>query len=249
MTAQQVFPASLPPQYAQEVRQQWERFVSGQLLDVETVRPVVRDSWLRCQATGLDPFHPPLAPAVSEEELESLRAGDPLYRHGAAVLGSITDTFLLPKYSLLVIANARSQAVHITGDPHAVATVAEANIVPGSHVGESAIGTKVLSLSSHTGQPAVTYRAEHYVASLQAWQSCALPLWYPQTDRLAGVISLCSLAQYEWQWAFHFLASTCSPFPFLPCGSGRKIFRSSSNVFSRVWRGRSSSRRRRWSCC
>lgn len=81
MAATQAFPASLPPHYAQEVCQQWERFVSGQLLDVETVRPVVRDSWLRCRETGLNPFHPPLAPAVSEEELESLRTAAVLPVH------------------------------------------------------------------------------------------------------------------------------------------------------------------------
>ena len=95
--------------------------------------------------------------------------------------------------------------MHITGDPRAVAAVTEANIVAGADVGESAIGTNVISLARRTGQPSVTYRAEHYSASLQAWQSCAVPLWRSQTDQLAGVISVCSLEQYEWRPAFHVL--------------------------------------------
>jgi len=202
MTATPVFPMSLSPNYAEEVRQQWERFVSGKLLETDSIRPVVRESWTRCRAFGLDPWQPLLSCPVSEEALASLRDEEPLYRHGATVLDNVTDTLFLPPRSLLVLTNHLSQAVHITGDPRAVAAVTEANIVSGADVGESAIGTNVISLASHTGQPAVTYCAEHYVAPLQAWQSCAVPLWRSQTDRLAGVVSLCSLEPYEWRPAF-----------------------------------------------
>jgi sigma-54 dependent transcriptional regulator, acetoin dehydrogenase operon transcriptional activator AcoR len=205
MTATPVFPVSLSHNYAEEVRQQWERFVSGKLLETDSVRPVVRESWIWCRDFGLDPLQPPLSCPVSEEALTSLRDEEPLYRHGAAVLENVTDTLFLPPRSLLVLTNHLSQAVHITGDPRAVAAVTEANIVAGADVGESAIGTNVISLARRTGQPSVTYRAEHYSASLQAWQSCAVPLWRSQTDQLAGVISLCSLEQYEWRPAFHAL--------------------------------------------
>lgn len=205
MTATPVFPVSLSHNYAEEVRQQWERFVSGKLLETDSVRPVVRESWIWCRDFGLDPWQPPLSCPVSEEALTSLRDEEPLYRHSAAVLENVTDTLFLPPRSLLVLTNHRSQAVHITGDPRAVAAVTEANIIAGADVGESAIGTNVISLARRTGQPSVTYRAEHYSASLQAWQSCAVPLWRSQTDQLTGVISLCSLEQYEWRPAFHVL--------------------------------------------
>lgn len=205
MSATPGFPVSLPHNYAEEVRQQWERFVSGKLLETDSVRPVVRESWMWCRDFGLDPLQPPLSCPVSEEALTALRNEEPLYRHGAAVLDNVTDTLFLPPRSLLVLTNQLSQAVHITGDPRAVAAVTEAHIVSGADVGESAIGTNVISLARRTGQPSVTYRAEHYAASLQAWQSCAVPLWRSQTDQLAGVISLCSLEQYEWRPAFHVL--------------------------------------------
>lgn len=205
MSATPVFPVSLPHTYAEGVRQQWERFVAGKLLETDSVRPVVRESWLRCRDFGLDPLQPPRSRPVSEEALALLRDEEPLSRHGAAVLENVTDTVFLPPRSLLVLTNNLSQAVRITGDPRAVAAVTEANIVAGVDVGESAMGTNVISLASRTRQPSVTYRAEHYSASLQAWQSCAVPLWRSQTDQLAGVISLCSLEQYEWRPAFHAL--------------------------------------------
>lgn len=205
MTVTPAFPVSLPHNYAADVRQQWERFVSGALIEADKLRPIVRESWIRCRDTGLHPLQLPSPPQVSEEELASLREDELLSQHSPIVLQDILGTASLPPQSLIVVANPRSQAVHITGDQRAVAMVAAANVVPGAFIGESTLGTNVVSLACQTDQPAITYRAEHFYESLQPWQSCAVPIPYAETGRQAGIITLCSLAPYEWQAAFRFL--------------------------------------------
>jgi sigma-54 dependent transcriptional regulator, acetoin dehydrogenase operon transcriptional activator AcoR len=137
--------------------------------------------------------------------LEALRVKDVLYHQGTAVLEDILGAVSLPLRSLVVIADSQAQAVHIGGDPQAVTAVAEANIVPGSSVGESAIGTNIVSLACQTGQPSILYCAEHYYESLQRWQSCAVPIPHPQTGRLVGVMTLCSFEQYDWHAVFRVL--------------------------------------------
>lgn len=208
MAAPQVISPALSPDYPQHVRKHWERFVSGALIEADTVRPLVQTSWVRCRDAGLDPFELPCPQPVSEEELAMLRERDLLFQHGAAAFDDLIDLSLLPPRSIVVVANQQAQALHITGAPQAVSSVTEANIVPGSLLEESAIGTNVVSLACHTGQPSITHCAEHYSQALQMWQSCAVPIVSPETDRLAGVITLCSLEPYDWQPAWRLLSRT-----------------------------------------
>lgn len=193
MSAMPVFPVSLSHNYAADVRQQWERFVSGALVEADKTRPIVRESWIRCRETGLHPLQLPSLPQVSEEELVSLREDELLSQHGPTVLQDLLGTGSLPPQSLIVVTNPRPQVVHIAGDQHAVATVAVANIVPGAFIGESTLGTNVVSFASQTGQPAITYCAEHYYESLQPWQSSAVPIQHPRTGRLVGTFSPCAV--------------------------------------------------------
>lgn len=86
MISTSVLPLPLAPDYPREVRKQWERFVSGALVEGEKIRPLVSASWTRCQEAGLDPLQLPCAHPVSEEALASLRDGDLLYPHGTAVV-------------------------------------------------------------------------------------------------------------------------------------------------------------------
>jgi transcriptional regulator of acetoin/glycerol metabolism len=53
---QQALSVPLSPNYPQEVRRQWERFVSGERIEAKKLRPIVRESWKRCWEAGLDSF-------------------------------------------------------------------------------------------------------------------------------------------------------------------------------------------------
>src|SRR5713101_48116 len=70
-TGQQDLSLPLSPNYPQEVRKQWERFVSGELIEADKIRPLVRTSWQRCRESGLDPFHLSGPRSLSDAELVS----------------------------------------------------------------------------------------------------------------------------------------------------------------------------------
>ena len=60
-------------QEMREVASAWEAFMSGQDQGLEKVRPVIRESWLRAQRLGVNPYVREIPLALSAEDLEDLQ--------------------------------------------------------------------------------------------------------------------------------------------------------------------------------
>src|SRR5437870_3595509 len=69
-------------QHRQVVERAWELFVSGDTQGLEKVSPVIRDSWLRSKALGVDPGLTRIPQVVLLESLEEF-----LHHNDLAVAG------------------------------------------------------------------------------------------------------------------------------------------------------------------
>lgn len=191
--------------YEREVHRKWELFVSGQPFDSGTVRAIVLESWKRCLRAGFKPAQFTIAPRISERDLICLRETDLFYRYGVPILEDILAASSLPQGALTVITDRTLRVLHVSGRPRAVGSVADAGIVPGAVLEESALGTNVASVTLESNAPAVVHRSEHLSAPLQAWQSSGIPIHCADNQRLMGVLTFCSLDRYQWDSAFRFL--------------------------------------------
>ncbi len=187
------------------VHSQWEHFVRGK--DPGQVRRPILDSWLRCQAENLDPGHLPPLPSYGESELGAILTESPMLSQGALVIERAIQACQLPPQALIVIADDRLRALHLTGDRQTVETARGMNVLPGASMAERQMGTNVIALAHRLGEVAYTYRGEHYFSVLHGWQSCAAPVRSSlESQEIIGFVSLCSLTMFDWSAAFSTLA-------------------------------------------
>ena len=71
---------------ARDVRRIWERFIAGEDEQLELLRPVVRDSWLRCREYGVNPGVKSAPIVLSQEEARSVKNDNILCEAAAPVL-------------------------------------------------------------------------------------------------------------------------------------------------------------------
>jgi transcriptional regulator of acetoin/glycerol metabolism len=177
-------------QQAQHVRAAREQFLAGRDDGLDKVRPIVRDSWLRCRAHGVDPGSNAAPIVLSQHQAEDLRKDSVLRKVAAPVLHLLSEVLEDHRY-LLLLSDSFCRPLEITGNSLALDGGERINVVPGSQWCEAQVGTDALAVSSFLDAPVQIHWSEHYCELLgDNWAGSAAPIHDPVTNQPLGMLSI-----------------------------------------------------------
>jgi hypothetical protein len=152
-------------------------------------RSLIRSSWLRLRAQGLDPGSTPSVAPLAETELERRRAASalaPLLPRLRASLQPAVDAEGL----LMVVTDADGRVLWRSGQPGVRRMADGLGFIGGSAWTERNVGTNAIGTCLVLGSPVHVQGAEHYVDSHTRWGCAAAPVCDPWTGQTLGVVDV-----------------------------------------------------------
>ena len=172
---------------ARNLHRVWEHFIAGKSDRLERLRPIIRDSWLRCQH-HVDPRITAAPTALSKDEMESVREGDPLYRAAAPVLRLLVEA-LNGERCVFTLLDRDLRQLEIAGHPKVIEASEEINGIVGSQWREDQMGTEA-GLCLVTRAPVQVSLFEHYCEAAQSWVTSAAPILDPLSREAIGLLGV-----------------------------------------------------------
>lgn len=167
---------------------EWERFVSGGEASLAHIDPVVRDSWVRCRAQGVNPGQNRAPIVLGTREIEELRRTSLL--EAARPTLEFMRTAIEGHRVVLILSDAQCRPLEILGDPAALQRAEQINCVVGSQWLEEQVGTDALTLCCKLNMAVQTRWFEHYCALGHGWAGSAAPIRDPFTREIVGAATL-----------------------------------------------------------
>ena len=124
----------------------WERFVDGSESDLGTLRPAVRDSWLRCREAGLNPKTQSAPIVLDGPDFARLSARSRLYRASRNIISTAREYLPNKTDSTIILIDSDCLMLDIQGGGKGVIAAEAAGGVVGSRWMEADTGTDALSL-------------------------------------------------------------------------------------------------------
>src|SRR5947209_13938464 len=168
-----------------------KEFLTTGMLALSTPRPIIFNSWQRCQALHVNPArrYAPLAIA-REAQLQNLReANEVLIRATHAVMSYLTD-FLADSGYVIVLSDAKGCLLEVLGDVAIRRRLARIDFVPGGDWSEAAAGTNAIGTALADGHVVQLMAAEHYCDGWQDLTCTAAPIRHPVTGEVMGILDV-----------------------------------------------------------
>lgn len=173
---------------ALRLQQLHESMVAGSDLSSARLRSVVRRSWARSTAAGVDPTLGPAPRVLDDEAIVTRLARHPL-RLAVPVLQSLLRDVGDADH-LAVIADAEGNVLWIEGQRGLVEQAAEAGIETGTHWAESAVGTNGVGTALAERHPVQIFSAEHFSTTTHGLACTAAPVHDPLSGDLLGAVDV-----------------------------------------------------------
>jgi transcriptional regulator of acetoin/glycerol metabolism len=167
----------------------WERFVCGHNSGLQSLRPVVRESWLRCREHGVDIKRKTAPSELSSAELNGYQRDNPLFEGAAPLLRMVLKAFGDAPV-LVSLADARGRLLESIGSGAAGAVAEEINAIPGSRWTEEQMGTDAVPTCLAVDGPVQISGFENYIEAFHDWAGNAAPIHDPFTNKLVGAVGL-----------------------------------------------------------
>src|SRR5438876_3286837 len=168
-----------------------KEFLTTGLLPLSTPRPIIFNSWQRCQALQVNPArrYAPLALA-REAQLQNLReANEVLIRATHSVMSYLTD-FLAGSGYVVVLSDAKGCLLEVLGDVAIRRRLARIDFVPGGDWSEAAAGTNAIGTALADRHVVQLMAAEHYCDGWTDLTCTAAPIRHPFTGEVLGVLDV-----------------------------------------------------------
>jgi sigma-54 dependent transcriptional regulator, acetoin dehydrogenase operon transcriptional activator AcoR len=168
----------------------WESFVGGSSVELDLLRPEVRDSWRRCREAELDPSIQSAPIVLSKSESEEVCSHSRLYRASREILPAASEYLPNKADSTVILINADCIMLSVQGGIKGVIAAEAAGGVVGSRWMERDTGTDALSLCIRLKSPAFVSDFEHYCKVGHGWTGAAVPIFSPHNHSLIGALAV-----------------------------------------------------------
>lgn len=168
-----------------------KEFLTEGTLASYTPRPIILNSWQRCDALHVNPArrYAPLAIA-RESQLQNVReANEILVRATYPVMSHLAD-FLADSGYVVVLSDAKGCLLDVVGDVAIRRRLARIDFVPGGDWSEAAAGTNAIGTALADGHIVQLMAAEHYCDGWQDLTCTATPLRHPLTGEIIGILDI-----------------------------------------------------------
>ena len=172
-----------------EVATAWEAFMSGQERGLEKVRPVIRESWLRAQRLGVDPYLRDIPQSPAAEELEDLQERADLVHVATPVFETLAKVWEKERF-VFGLSDRQGRILHLAGHPWLLQRAMEVNVVPGTSLAEELVGTALANVVLAQDRSDYVLWSEHYRQAFHPWAAFGAPIHHPLTGEAIGVVGI-----------------------------------------------------------
>ncbi len=176
------------------VSRAWEGFIAGENVAQNAVRRLIKESWTRSLAQGVDPARHGAPLAVSGDRFHVLkRQHQELIEAAHPSLEQARD-FLIESGTVMVLTDPNGVILWIEGDEVAKEYGKEIGLAPGSLWGESATGTNAIGTALAAGHPTQICSAEHFRQEIKRWTCSASVIRDPLDGTILGSLDISGLS-------------------------------------------------------
>lgn len=154
-------------------------------------RPLILQSWQRCQAMQVNPGTRIATLAIAHEtELQDLLAANELLiRAASPVMSYLIDFFADSGYAV-VLSDASGCLLQVVGDAAIIRRLTRIDFVPGGKWSEQAAGTNAIGTTIADGHVVQLMAAEHFCDGWQDLTCTATPIRHPATGEIIGTLNI-----------------------------------------------------------
>jgi hypothetical protein len=166
-----------------------EQLVTGSLPSGSVLRSVVRDSWCRALASGVDPDGGAPPVELLDDDLLAYRAAHPL----APVLPVIRRLLVEDAEDdqmIVAVTDAAGRMLWVEGDSRLRSRAETVNFVAGARWAEDVAGTNAPGTALAVDHAVQIYGSEHFRRPVQPWSCSAAPVHDPVSGALLGAIDV-----------------------------------------------------------
>ncbi|GAA3036806.1 GAF domain-containing protein [Gordonia defluvii] len=172
------------------VRRAYEAFLSGLVPSEDSVRSLVRESWVRSRERGVDPEGVrPQGEEVGEDDFRAYRSAHRLSSVRPLIKSLLLDD-LGDAEALVAVGDARGRLLWVDGDRSARRKATGINFVEGAVWSEKAVGTNAPGLALAINRGVQIVGPEHFAGPVQPWSCSAAPIHDPHTGGLLGFLDI-----------------------------------------------------------
>ncbi|MBV1789859.1 GAF domain-containing protein [Marinobacterium sp. D7] len=170
----------------------WEQFVVSQSYPPNLMRPVVEDSWRRCQEANVDPLinHAPLS---DRDQFERRQVENRVLLNAAQPVLKRAGELLYDSDSLILLADRDGLILHTEADAEVLNSAAKVGLVEGGLWGEGTVGTNSIGTALEAREPVQLYGAEHFCYGIKHWTCSADVIRDPHDGSIIGAVDLSGL--------------------------------------------------------
>jgi len=174
----------------EELKMAWRAFINGESdSHLAKIRPVIRESWERCQRAGVNPYQKVVAKVLAPDELEVLRKKNREWLEIARPVMETLYKFVAGSGFVVAVADRNGYLLEVIGDPEIVHAIARGNFVPGADWSELSAGTNSIGTALIINQPLQIFGYEHYCICSHRWTCSAAPIYAPD-GKLVGILDM-----------------------------------------------------------
>src|SRR5258708_22698497 len=176
---------------AQQLTTVRNEFLTTGILTLRTPRPIILNSWQRCNDLQVNPArrYAPLAVA-RESQLQNLREPTEVIVHATRSVMSHLTVFRAASGYVVVLSDAKGRLLDVVGDATIRRRLARSDFVPGGDWSEAAAGTNAIGTALADGHSVQLMAAEHYCDGWQDLTCTAAPIRHPFTGEVMGILDV-----------------------------------------------------------
>jgi len=154
----------------------WLSFVNGSDESLQTLRPLIRDSWQRCRKAGLDPNLRLVRLCLDRTALERRYASNRTWLEVALPTMKTLYSFVAGSGFVVAAFDREGVILEVQGDHEIIQAARRGNFFRGAVWSEHSGGTNAIGTAVLTGQPVQIVGREHYCRGAHRWTCSAAPI-------------------------------------------------------------------------
>lgn len=171
----------------ERIKKSWERFIKEGIIEGESVREIVLDSWERCHNYNVDPIKSkPIAVYQGTELEKHLNKYRKLIDVSIPVMKNLLN-FVGDGNFVIVLADEHGCLLEMFGDEKVKSSAVAGDFVPGMNWSEKTIGNNGVGTALFLDKPVQVFGREHYWLDAHRWTCSGAPIHDPH-GRLIGAL-------------------------------------------------------------
>jgi len=161
---------------------------------LETLNPLLNDSWSRSALYGLDRFSRDFSPLRQNELADVLASNAALQQFAQPAVNALAEK-IADKQSVVILSDAEGMVLNTCGDMQALQKAQRFALAPGNLWSESGRGTNAIGTALAIDDGCEIRGQQHFLDSNQGLYCAAMPLQSPD-GHIAGVLDISGPAHF-----------------------------------------------------